>query len=489
MIASPARLGACLLVCWLLIPASARAQKPRRPAPDPRPNILLAIADDWGWPHAGAYGDKVVQTPAFDRLARQGVLFTHAFVAAPTCTASRGGLLSGQAIHRLREGGNLWSILPADIPVYPDLLEQAGYAVGSTGKGWGPGTLEGSGRTRNPAGPRFKSFEQFLETVPPEKPFCFWFGSTDPHRPYERDSGLRAGMNPKQVQVPPFLPDTPTVRRDILDYYFEVQRFDREVGRIIQLLEAAGRLENTLVVMTSDNGMPFPRAKATLYDGGTRVPLVVCWMARVRGGRRVEDLVSLTDLAPTFLEAAGLKMLPEMTGRSLLDLLFSGKSGRVDPRRDKVFTERERHAACREGNLSYPVRAMRTHDFLYIRNCRPELMPAGDPDFPNVVGPYGDIDGSPTKSEILQRRGEPAIARYFRLAMEKRPAEELYDLAKDPGQLENVAGKPQYAEVQKRLRSELERWMHQTGDPRARGETDFWDKCPYVGPIRPAKER
>lgn len=470
------------------VAGESRAE-PARPADD-RPNLLFAIADDWGWPHAGAYGDAVVRTPTFDRLAREGVLFHHAFVAAPSCTASRGAILTGQAIHRLEEGGNLWSILPQKFPVYPDLLEASGYAVGHARKGWGPGTLAGSGRTRNPAGPQFKSFEEFWKTLPDGKPFCFWFGSLDPHRPYERDSGLRSGLKPDAVQVPAFLPDTPVVRRDILDYYFEIERFDREVGQIVGLLEKAGRLDNTIVVMTSDNGMPFPRAKATLYDGGTRVPLAVRWPAKVRGGRSVEDFISGCDFAPTFLEAAGLKPLAEMTGRSFLDLLTGGRAGRVDPRRDKVFTERERHAAVREGNKSYPVRAVRTREFLYLRNLRPQLWPAGDPAFPNVVGPFGDVDGSPTKSEILDRREEAAMAPFFTLAFAKRPAEELYDLTKDPAQLHNVAGAPEYAAAQKKLRAELERWMRETGDPRAEGETDFWDTCPYVaGQPRPKAKR
>jgi len=336
-----ARLSA---VCALVVLAGlwvweARGAQPA-PGADARPNILFAIADDWGWPHAGAYGDKIVKTPTFDRLARQGVLFHYSYVAAPTCTASRGAILTGQAIHRLAEGGNLWSILPKRFQVYPDLLEEAGYVVGCTGKVWGPGTLEGSGRTRNPAGPPFKGFAQFLESVPAGKPFCFWFGSVDPHRPYEKDSGVGSGMKPEEVQVPPFLPDTPTVRRDLLDYYFEVQRFDRNVGECLQVLEEAGRLRNTIVVMTSDNGIPFPRAKATLYDAGTRVPLAICWPAKAPGGRTVEDFISHCDFAPSFLEAAGLKPLPEMTGRSFLDVLVSGKSGRVDPRRDHVFTGR-----------------------------------------------------------------------------------------------------------------------------------------------------
>src|SRR5262245_35798306 len=121
-----------------------------------RPNILIAMADDWGWPHAGAYGDTVVKTPEFDRLAAEGALFRNAYCASPSCTPARGAILTGQAVHRLEQGANLWSFLPVKFTVFPDLLQRAGYAIGLQGKGWGPGTLDGTGRTRNPAGPNFK---------------------------------------------------------------------------------------------------------------------------------------------------------------------------------------------------------------------------------------------------------------------------------------------------------------------------------------------
>jgi len=452
--------------------ARAATSRGRR---DSRPNILFAIADDWSWPYAGVYGDKVVKTPNFDRVAREGVLFTNAYCAVPSCTASRGAILTGQAAHRLEEGADLWSILKPKFRVYPDILEAAGYFVGCKGKGWGPGNLKASGRKRNPAGRRFRSFERFLEQAPPDKPFCFWFGSFDPHRSYEKGSGIKAGMNPDDVVVPPFLPDTPEVRSDILDYYVEVQRFDSQVGQLLAALEKSGRAENTIVVVTSDNGMPFPRAKANLYEYGTHMPLAVMWPAKVKGGRTVEDFIGFTDFAPTFLEAAGLKALPEMTGRSFLGLLL----GKPQSGRDKVFLERERHAQVRKGDLSYPIRAIRTKKFLYIRNLRPQLWPAGDPEKWKAVGPFGDIDRSPTKDFILQHRNDPRFERYFRLACAKRPAEELYDLAKDPGELHNVADKAEYAEVKRRLRRELDRWMEETGDPRAKGETDLWDRAPY----------
>src|SRR6185503_13989215 len=191
-----------------------------------RPNILLVVADDWSHPHAGAYGDRTVKTPAFDRVAREGALFENAFTTAPSCTPSRAAILTGQTPHRLAEGGNLHSFLPARFAVYPDLLEAAGYHVGFTGKGWGPGRFEPGGRTRNPAGPAFESFEAFLQKRPSGAPFCYWFGSNHPHRPYQAGSGARAGLRAESVAVPAFLPDTPEVRNDLLDYYQEVQLFD-----------------------------------------------------------------------------------------------------------------------------------------------------------------------------------------------------------------------------------------------------------------------
>jgi uncharacterized sulfatase len=451
------------------------------PAAEPtarRPNILFALADDWAWPHAGAYGDKVHRTPTFDRVAREGVLFSHAFCVTPSCTASRAAILTGQAAHRLEESGNLWSTLPKKFACYPDLLEEAGYHVGLTGKGWGPGSLEGTGRTRNPAGPAYKDFATFLESVPADRPFCFWFGSRDPHRPYVEGSGVRSGLKPADAIVPPYLPDTPEVRSDICDYYFAVQRYDRDVGTILGLLEKAGKLDDTIVIMTGDNGWPFPRGKANLYDAGTRQPLAVRWPARVKGGRTSGAFISFQDFAPTILEAAGLRPPPAMTGRSFLDLLTTGESSG----RDRVFLERERHANVRRGDLGYPCRAIRTREFLYIRNLHPERWPAGDPQEWKAVGPFGDIDPGPTKDVVLKGKDDPKRARLFELACGKRPAEELYDLARDPYQMNNVAGRTEYAEAKKELRTELDRWMKSTGDPRAAGEDDRWDRYPYVDP-------
>jgi arylsulfatase A-like enzyme len=444
---------------------------------DERPNILFALADDWAWPHAGVYGDKVVKTPTFDAVAADGMLFSHAFCVAPSCTPSRAAILTGQASHRLEESGNLWSILRKKYDCYPDLLEAAGYHVGFTRKGWGPGSLDGSGRTRNPAGPFYKDFATFLHSVPAGKPFCFWFGSHDPHRPYVKGSGVSSGMRLEDVFVPPYLPDSPEVRSDICDYYFAVQRYDREVGTILKLIEAAGKLNNTMVVMTGDNGWPFPRAKANLYDAGTRQPLAVRWPARVKPGRKSDAFISFQDLAPTFLQAAGLEPAAAMTGHSFLDLL----TGTSTVGRDRVFLERERHANVRRGNLGYPCRAVRTREFLYIRNFHPERWPAGDPQMWKAVGPFGDIDGGPSKELVLKGLDDNVLGRFFQLACGKRPHEELYDVRQDPYELTNLADRPEYAQTKRTLTKSLDEWMRTTNDPRASATDDRWDRYPYFG--------
>ncbi len=454
------------------------------PAPNKRPDILFALADDWAWPHAGVYGDKVVKTPTFDRVAKEGVLFSHAFSVTPSCTASRAAILTGQTSHRLEESGNLWSTLQKKFECYPDLLETAGYHVGLSGKRWGPGKFEEGGRTRNPAGPTFKDFEAFVKSVPDGKPFCFWLGHRDPHRPYVPGNGVKSGMNPADVFVPPDLPDTPEVRSDICDYYFAVQRYDRDVGNALELLEKAGKLDNTIVIMTGDNGWPFPRGKANLYDAGTRQPLAVRWPARGKAGVTSDAFMSFQDFAPTILEAAGMKPTAAMTGRSFLDVLTTGKSGAA---RDRVFVERERHANVRKGDLGYPGRAIRTREFLYVRNFQPDRWPAGDPELRKAVGPFGDIDGGPTKDVVLAGKDDPKLAKFFELACGKRPDEELYDLAKDPYQMNNIAGPPEYAAAKKKLRAELDQWMRDTADPRASGDDERWDRYPYYGGPPPKK--
>lgn len=440
-----------------------------------RPNILFAISDDQSFAHTSAAGDPVVRTPTFDRIAAEGVRFTHAFCNSPSCTPSRAAILTGQECYRLEEGVNLWSSLPAKFQTYPDLLEAAGYHVGYTRKGWGPGSLEAGGRSRNPAGPKFDDFRAFHATLPEDAPFCFWFGSTDPHRGYDKGSGLASGLRLDDVTVPDFLPDVPEVRSDFLDYYFEIQRFDRQLGEIVSFLEERDQLANTVVIVTSDNGMPFPRAKADLYDFGSRVPLAVRWPERVPSGRVVTDFVSLVDVAPTILEAAGLRPLPEMTGRSFLDVFASGNEGRVDPARDHVVLARERHTPWRAGRVGYPMRAIRTDGHLYIRNLEPDRWPAGDPPI------FGEVDPSPTKDFVREGEGTADFGQYFQAAFAKRPPEELYDNALGASQMSNAAGSESLAAVQQSLAERLNEHLLATSDPRALGHPPDWESNPHYG--------
>ncbi|WP_288372078.1 sulfatase [uncultured Algoriphagus sp.] len=442
-----------------------------------QPNILFLIADDWSFPHAGVYGDKVVRTPTFDRLATEGALFTNAYTASPSCSPSRASILTGRYPHENESGGNLWSEWPAQYPTYVSLLEGMGYFTGSTRKGWGPGDFKVSGLEHNPAGKSYSDFADFLANRPDGAPFTFWFGSSDPHREYVANMGIQAGMKLEDVVVPGFFPDNDCVRNDILDYYFEIERFDRECGQLIAMLEEMGELENTIIVMTSDNGMPFPRAKANLYDYGTRMPLAIRWPKKVKPGTVVHDFVNFVDFAPSFLEAAG-KSPENMSGQSLWAFLNGEKQDR-----DQVFLERERHANVRKGDLSYPMRAVRTQQFLYIWNPMPERNPTGDPTVHQSVGQYGDVDHSITKFLIMAQEGKAQAGKpdYFQLAFGSRPEEELYDVEKDPYQLNNLASDPSFASVKEEMRKELLAWMEKTGDLRFENpKSTYWDELRYT---------
>ena len=475
----PRPFSVLLLLACLALASIARAA-------DARPNILLAIGDNWAWPHAGALGDHTVRTPVFDRMAREGVLFNHAFCPVPSCSPTRSSLLTGRAAHQLEGAANLWSAFPKKWKVFTDMLRDAGYEVGFTGKGWSPGNFKDFGWAENPAGRQFASFDEFMAQRDANKPFFFWHGNVDTalHR-WRYDADGAPGLDPKSIAVPPMLPDAPEVRADMLAYYGGAERMDKVFGDAIALIEKAGALDNTVVVYTSDNGWQMPRGLANCYDTGTRVPLAIRWGGRLRAGSKSDDFVSLTDFAPTFLELAGLAPTPEMTGRSFADVLH-GKPSAVP--RDHVFIERERHANVRRSDLSYPIRGIRTKDFLYLRNLRPDRWPAGDPQVWFAVGDYGDVDGSKAKGFILANQDRPEMKRFFELNFAKRPGEELYDLRKDPHQIVNVAGQPAYAAAQRELGDRIDRWMRGTADPRVDPSYDAWDKYPYFGGPAPKKK-
>lgn len=449
--------------------------KPLPRQPDQAPNILFILADDWSYPYASIYGETYVRTPNLEKLARHGVVFENAFCAAPSCTPSRAGILTGRYPHNLGEGVNLVGKLDVGVPTYVKALREQGYAVAFERKGWGPGDFRKMGYTENPCGTDME-FAALLDKLPASQPFFFWFGTQDPHRSFDKDAGKNAGVPADKVRVPAFLPDTPEIREDLSDYISEIERLDREIGDLLKKLESSGRLENTIIVVTSDNGMPFPHAKANLYDYGTRVPLVVSSFGRqVQQNKRSDVFVNLIDLTPTFLDFAGMKNQPVMDGRSLLPIL----TGKKTTHRTEVFLERERHCLCRadfDYGAGYPMRAIRTKDYLYIQNLRPDRNPAGDEFIQGTPSEYGDVDGGITKMFLMDNRHLPAIKPYFDMGFEKRPAEELYVLKTDPYNIRNVAGSPAYKAVQASLKKRLEAWMKATNDPRCDGKGDEIDR-------------
>jgi len=386
----------------------------------------------------------------------------------------------------------------AGLKVYTDILAENGYHVGFTGKGCGPTDWMIAGRSCNPAGVAYnqyvhqgscrgiadtdyaRNFEDFLDKRPQGCPFCFWYGGKDPHRVFQKGIGLREGKKLSDAEVPPFYPDSPEIRGDLLDYAVHIEWFDQHLGWMVEKLEEIGELDNTIIVVTSDNGMPFPRCKATCYEFGIHMPLAIRWGSVVKSGRVVNDFVSFTDFAPTFLEAAGIGVPNNMTGESLLPILRSARSGQVEVGREHVVVGMERHfPGGRKDGLGYPIRAIRTEQFLYIQNLTPDRWPAADPVGPvwpddDPTGGFGDCDGSPTKTYLCNHRQDQS--KYYELAFGKNPAEQLFDVTKDPYQLQNLADQSQYAESKADLAERLKRDLVETEDPRAIGRGDELDE-------------
>ena len=497
-----------------------------------RLNILFLFADDWGR-YASAYAkadakpspNDVIRTPNVDRVAREGVLFRNAFVNAPSCTPCRSSLLSGRHFFQTGRGailrGAQWD---ASIPSFPLLLLEHGYQIGKSYKVWSPGTpadapfggqrfgYEKAGRLPNQfsgavtkmvaegetvEGARERvlaqvrgNFDAFLADATPGKPWLYFFGPTTTHRKWVKGSGKALwGIDPGALQgkMPPSLPDVAAVREDMADYLGECQAVDAYLGALLQRLEASGQMEKTLIVLSGDHGMPgVPDGKCNLYDQGTAVPLVVRLPGGVPG-RVVDDLVRLPDLAPTFLEVAGVPVPDGLYGRSLLPLLESQKAGQIDAERNWVIFGRERHVdVAREDALPYPMRGLRTHDFLYIRNFAPDRWPLGSPGQvgessapsageleQNTMAAFADMDASPTKAWLVAHRHDPAVKSYYERAFGKRPAEELYDLRKDPGQLHNVAAAPEYEGARKQLAADLLARLAAAKDPRLADPVPF----------------
>jgi len=492
--ASFASFAALLLLCPLL-----HATTPARP------NILFAIADDWSYGHAGSYGCQWVKTPAFDRVAREGILFTHAYTPNAKCAPSRSCILTGRNPWQIKAAANHVCYFPPEFKTYAEALGEHGYFVGMTMKGWGPGVATNTlGQPRQMAGQPFNkrkappptsdisnndyaaNFADFLEAAPTNQPWCFWYGAIEPHRGYEYGSGVaKGGKKLSDIdRVPACWPDNEVVRNDLLDYAFEVEHFDRHLDRMLASLEQRGLLENTLVVVTSDNGMPFPHNKGQAYHDANHLPLAVMWKRGVhRPGRVVSDFVSFIDFAPTFTELAGLSCsqtgMAAFTGRSLTDIFFAENGGHVNPARDHVLIGKERTDVGRPQDSGYPIRGIVTADTLYLRNFEPSRWPGGNPE----TG-YLDCDGGPTKTEVLKTRADPQQRHYWEACFGPRPAEELYDLRHDADCATNLLAwtnsvrsiQPLAARLQRQLFDELKTQQ----DPRMSGQGGQFDQYPYA---------
>jgi arylsulfatase A-like enzyme len=489
------RFAAFLAFLALGVPAALTAAN--APA---RPNILFAIADDWGYGHASAYGAKWVSTPAFDRVAREGILFTNAYTPNAKCAPSRACLLTGRNSWQLKEAANHICYFPPEFKTWAEALTEKGWFVGHTAKGWGPGVAQdASGKPRQMTGRPFNqrmaappasgigrndyaaNFDEFLQAVPRETPWCFWYGAIEPHRGYEFGSGMAKGG--KQLtdidRVPAYWPDNETVRHDMLDYAYEVEHFDRHLGRMLATLQQRGLLDNTLVIVTSDHGMPFPRCKGSAYEHSNHVPLAVLWKGGIaRAGRTVDDYVSFIDVAPTIIELAGLAWsetgMADSPGRSLTEIFRSTKSGRVNLDRDHVLIGMERHDIGRPGDVGYPIRGIIADGWAYLRNFEPSRWPACNPE----TG-YLNCDGGATKTLILDMHRRQPDDPHWALCFGLRPAEELYDLARDLDCVRNLAQDADHLSAKAKLQERLYAALREQGDPRMEGRGHIFDEYPH----------
>jgi len=507
-----------------------------------RPNILFFFADDWGR-FARIYSEHertaglngLLKTPNLDRLAKSGVLFRNAHVNAPSCTPCRSSLLSGQHFWRTGRGAILQgAVWDETIPTYPLLLRDAGYHLGKSYKVWSPGSpadapYGGQKHAFEKAGRAFNNFSEnatelvekgatveaartkLLEEVrgnfqamlaakPAGQPFAYWFGPTTTHRAWVRGSGKRLwDIDPDALKgkLPAFLPDVPVVREDLADYLGEVQALDAAMGVLLAELERTGELSRTLIAVSGDHGAPgFPHGKCNLYGFGTGVSLILSGPG-VKGGRVVDDMVSLPDLAPTFLEAGNVKPPAVMTGRSLWNVLQSDRQGLVDPARTWVVAGRERHVEIARPDFTpYPQRALRTLDHVLIVNFKPERWPLGnpyrldgkdEPTFDEVAKTtfvtLPDDDAGPTKAWFVGARKSPEWSAQFDKFYGRRPMFELYDLRKDPDEMNNVAEDPAYAAVRKEMTDRLFTILRETGDPRMTEDGKYFETPPMAGPL------
>ncbi|WP_194775011.1 sulfatase family protein [Pararhodonellum marinum] len=468
----------------------------------PPPNILILMADDVSFPHMGAYGTSWVNTPTFDRIAQEGLLFMNAYTPNAKCAPSRANFLTGRNSWQLEEAANHWNNFPEKFKTFMEALSEQGYFTGHTRKGWSPGNpgqingqprlLTGkayNSKTLEPPTTQISStdyaenFRDFLNERTSGQPFCFWYGSIEPHRAYEFGSSLRFGRKTAEIdQVPGFWPDVDSVRIDLLDYAYELEYFDAQAGKMLDMLEELGELDNTLIIITADNGMPFPRAKGQSYEYSNHLPLAIMWKNGIKNpGRKIEDFISFIDMAPTVLEASQITEsthgMQIIEGKSFIDIFQTDKDGLINPKRDHVLIGKERHDVGRPNDVGYPMRGMVKGNYLLVKNYETDRWPAGNPE----TG-YLNTDGGATKSVILNLRRRGENQHYWDLNFGKRMEVELYDISKDKDCLKNLAHNPEYRAVKESMIQQMEAALRRQEDPRMLGRGHIFDEYPYVNP-------
>ena len=425
-----------------------------------KPNFVFIIADDVSWNDIGCYGNDVVKTPNIDRLAQEGLRFTNAFLTASSCSPSRCSIISGKYPHS-NGAAELHTPLPEKEKPFPLFLKENNYYTAHAGK-WhmGPAThrafdcyTDNNGYDIGDGGEN--NWVSFLKERPKDKPFFFWFASNDAHRPWGADT-FKITHNPAKMIIPPYFADTPETRQDMASYYNEIGRFDYYIGKVRKELEAQGVLENTLIIVMSDNGRPFPRCKTRVYDSGMKTPFIVFWPKGIRNkGNHSESLISAIDIAPTILKLAGINVPDEYQGKNFVAVLKK-RSAEI---RSSVFSEHNWH------DYEAHERMIRTKDYLYVLNARPNLTNCGP----------ADSKSSPTQHalNIVRDAGKlsPSQADVF---VAPRPAEELFDVKNDPEQILNLASMPEYQEKLKEMKGLLKNWQINTGDTTSDALTPDW---------------
>jgi arylsulfatase A-like enzyme len=407
-----------------------------------QPNFIVFIADDAAWNDCGPYGNDFIKTPNINKLAEEGLVFNNAFLTTSSCSPSRCSILTGRYPHSTG-APELHMPLPANQVLFAGELQKTGYYTAVAGKYHiGPKRAEfDSIYGGSPSG--CENWVRALKNRPKDKPFFLWLAALDPHRAYQPNT-IPEPHNPDDVIVPPYLPDNDSTRKDLALYYDEISRMDSFIGDVMEELKKQGEDENTLVIYMTDNGRPFPRCKTRLYDSGIKTPFVVRWPGKIETGR-TDALVSSIDIAPTFCELAGAEISETFQGVSFVPVLKNTSA----ETRDYIAGEHNWH------DYQAHERAIRNTRFLYIRNAYPQLN----------ASPPADAVRSITYQKMIElfEAGE-LNEKQLDCFVAPRPAEELYDVVKDPYHFNNLAENADYSNELAEMRFLLDSWTEEFND-------------------------